>query len=86
MENITLRTLVSETQNFLYSTLRDRQNVVTVTDNNNFLDIAAREMSRSWNQVNLNTQLNSGETSRQSGAQFLGGQLSRFLPKTGIDQ
>ena len=86
MVNITLRTLVSETQNFLYSTLRDRQNVVTVTDNNNFLDIAAREMSRSWNQVNLNTQLNSGETSRQSGAQFLGGQLSRFLPKTGIDQ
>lgn len=77
--DITLRTLVTETQNFLYSALRDRQNLITVTDNNDFLTIAAREMARSYNQVNLTTQLNSSDSTKQSGAQFIGNQLGRIF-------
>lgn len=66
--DIELTTLVSETQNFLYSVLQDRQNIVTVTDNNPVLSLAAREMQRSYNQVNLNSQI----TTDPSGAQAFG--------------
>ena len=70
--NITLRTLTSETQNFLYSTLFDRQNIVTVTDSYNFLNTAQREFARSFNEVNLLSQINSNNPADQSGAQALG--------------
>lgn len=82
--DITMRTLVSETQNFLYSALRDRQNLVTVTDNNDFLSLAAQQFSDAYNQVNLSSQLNSLDTTRQSGAQFFGNKVGPLLEGFGL--
>jgi len=86
MVNITLRTLTSETQNFLYSTLFDRQNIVTVTDSYNFLNTAQREFARSFNEVNLLSQINSNNPADQSGAQALGRAAAAGLRSTGVIQ
>jgi len=86
MVNISLRTLTSETQNFLYSTLYDRQNIVTVTDNYSFLNTAQREFARSFNEVNLLSQLNSTNPADQSGAQTFGRFAAAGLRATGVIQ
>lgn len=78
--DITLTTLVSETQNFLYSMLQDRQNIVTVTDNNPALDILQREMKRSYNQVNLTNQT----TTDPSGAQAFGRAAGDIATRLGL--
>lgn len=70
--DVELTTLVSETQNFLYSVLQDRQNIVTVTDNNPILNIAAREMQRSYNQVNLTSQVGTDPSGAQAFGQAAG--------------
>jgi len=78
--DITLTTLVSETQNFLYSMLQDRQNIVTVTDNNPALDLLQREMKRSYNQVNLTNQT----TTDPSGAQAFGRAAGDIATRLGL--
>jgi len=54
--NVRMETLVGETQNFLYSMIADKQNVVTVTDSYNPFDYARRVMNSSYNQVAANSQ------------------------------
>ena len=53
---IKLQTLIGETQNFLYSMISDKQNLVTVTDSYNPADYASQLMKQSYNQVQQLTQ------------------------------
>lgn len=66
--DITLTTLVSETQNFLYALLHDKQDVITTSVQRSIFDIFAEEAKRGYNRTVLQSQ----EPTTRSGANSIG--------------
>ena len=81
--DITLTTLVSETQNFLFALLHDKQDVITTVEQRSVFDIFAEEARRGFNRTVLQSQ----EPTTRSGAQQLGeaaGNIINFFKKSPV--